>query len=256
VTTIPPTTVLFLGGNGHAGVRLAPARRALAGQGGPFALVDVPYAGFELRPRAASLDAFLEGVAASVETAGGGALVYGTGIGGLFFLCLRARGRLLDVPTVLQAPVLWGLEARWFPRLMRLPGAARFAHSLFGRRAFQDRFLVRYLRRPLSMEMRALFFAGYLRCTAFPDFFRWLTPALLRELEAAFRADPSKLDGIRFWWGAHDAVVSPEELKRTEAALGRAFPVRTFPEWGHYPYLDDPEGWVAALTEEVRAARA
>ena len=83
--------LIYLGGNGHCAARLAPARAALTALGEPFELIDVPYPGFEGRPRAADFEAFLAGVSGGIAGAGG-AILYGTGIGGLLALCLRARG--------------------------------------------------------------------------------------------------------------------------------------------------------------------
>src|SRR5262245_35563667 len=44
-----PRRVAFLGGNGHCASRLEPARRSLPPE---IALIDIPYPGFEGRPRA------------------------------------------------------------------------------------------------------------------------------------------------------------------------------------------------------------
>src|SRR5438067_21031 len=131
--------LIYLGGNGHCAARLAPARAALArltaaDQIAPFDLADVPYPGFEGRPRAPDLDRFLAAVSGSIETSGaaaGGAVLYGTGIGGLLALCLRARGEWLHVPLLLQAPILWGLERRLMPRVMRFGLARRALGWLF-----------------------------------------------------------------------------------------------------------------------------
>lgn len=258
--------VVFLGGNGHAGARLDPARQVLAGLAGsagspPFTLYDVPYPGFEGRPRAQSLDAFLAGVAASVaETAvrpDGGAgppLVYATGIGGLLALCLRARGELAGVPLLLQGPVLWGLERRLMPRVLRMGLAQAALRRAFASPRFQARFARKHFRRPPDGEMRTRFFEGYARCAALPDFFAWLTPALLRRLEADFAARPEVLRHVAVWWGERDTVVPARELAWTEAALGVAWPVRRFPAWGHYPMIDDPPGWVRALADAVETA--
>src|SRR5437588_686507 len=114
---------IFLGGNGHCQARLAPARAALARLGEPFSLIEPSLPGFDGRPRAANFDAFLDAVSAAIaaerEQTGGltprrspRLLLYATGIGGLTALCLRARGEHLDIPLLLQAPVLWGLEHR------------------------------------------------------------------------------------------------------------------------------------------------
>lgn len=232
--------VAFLGGNGHCAARLAAAR--------PFAsdleLDDVPYPGFEGRPRAGDLASFLDAVATSIAEP---PLVYATGIGGLLALALRARGALDGTPLVLQAPVLWGLERRLMPRLMRWRPAQRLVHRVFAARAFQARFVCRHFTRPLPAGLRTAFFEGYARCDALPDMFAWLTPPLLRRLERELVGRPGALDRITVWWGRQDRVIGSGELRFTRQALGVDWPLRTFPGWGHYPMLDEPEAWVAEL---------
>lgn len=260
--------MIFLGGNGHAAARLDPARRVLdelTGPGArpPFTIFDVPYPGFEGRPRAGSLDEFLAAVAESIrartgargeDEGAGRPLVYATGIGGLLALCLRARGELAGVPLLLQAPVLWGLARRLMPRVLRM-GPARTALRLaFASPLFQARFVRKHFQAPLASDMRARFFEGYARCGALPDFFAWLTPELLRRLEADFAARPEALRHVAAWWGGRDRVVPMKELAWTEAALGVTWPVRLFPAWGHYPMIDDPPGWVRALSDAVETA--
>ena len=261
--------VIFLGGNGHAAARLCPARRAraeLAGPGArpPVTLFDVPYPGFEGRPRAGSLDEFLAAVAERVraprtgareEDGGAGpSLVYATGIGGLLALCLRARGELADVPLLLQAPVLWGLARRLMPRVMRMGLAQVALRRAFASPLFQARFARKHFRAPLGPGMHARFFEGYARCGALPDFFAWLTPELLRRLEADFAARPEALGRISVWWGERDTIVPVRELAWTETALGVTWPVRLFPAWDHYPMIDDPPGWVRTLSDAVETA--
>ncbi|HEY1375561.1 MAG TPA: alpha/beta hydrolase [Gemmataceae bacterium] len=244
--------VVFFGGNGHAAARLAPARAALARAGSPFALREVEYPGFEDRPRAATFDDFLDALIPQVAEADGETLLHGTGIGGLIALCLRARGVAVGVPLLLQAPILWGLERRWFPRLMRL-GLAPLIGPVFRRRWFQRRFMRKQFLRPPPPELQAAFFAGYDRCTAAADFFRWLTPALLRRLERAFADRPAARNQVRVWWGRRDAVVSLDELEATPVAMRAGWPVRVFPDWGHYPMVESPEAWVEAVGNELAA---
>lgn len=246
--------VLFMGGNGHSAARLAPAQRVLARRSeAPFTLVDVPYPGFEGRPRAQSFDAFLDAVAAFItgQVEAGCVVVYGTGIGGLLALCLRARGQIRDVPIVMQGPVLWGLEKRLMPRVLRFRPAQALLLPLFATRPFQRRFAGKYFTRTPSDAVQQAFFDGYTRCTAAPDFFQWLTPALLRGLEHDFAAHPERLDNITMWWGTQDKVVGLQELRWTEAALGHAFPLKEFAAWGHYPLTDDVDDWVQTLAAEV-----
>lgn len=239
--------VLFFGGNGHCAARLAPAR-AQAAKEGTFELADVEYPGFEGRPRPRDLAAFLDGVAASVQGRGRAApatRAYATGIGALVALELRARGAL-DVPLVLQGPVLWGLESRWMPRLARAGLAPLLGHALrtpaFLRAAWRRHFL-----QPMPADRWRELVDGYRRCAITNDLFRWLDPAFLHALRARLMAQPALMERIEVWIGDGDRVVGLAEVRATERALGVTWPCRTFPGWGHYPMIDDPEGWVQAL---------
>lgn len=247
------TPVAFLGGNGHCAGRLAMARSSLQG----IEMDDVPYPGFEGRLRARSLDGFLATISRHLQAASPG-MVYALGIGGLLALCLRARGDLAGVPILMQGPILWGLERRWMPRLMRLGPAQVLLPRLFGSPAFQRRFTRKYFTHPPSPATQKAFFDGYARCAAAPDFFAWLNPGLLRSLERDLAARPEALDGIQIWWGGKDRVVTLQELEWTKEALGlgERWPVRVFPEWGHYPMIDDPAGWAGELRRAVAEAGA
>jgi hypothetical protein len=220
--------VAFLGGNGHCTARLTAAGEALARHG--IRLDEAAYPGFDGRPPAPDLDSFLDATLAGVSEA---PLVYATGIGGLLALCLRARGALRDRRLLLQAPVLWGLEQRKMPRLMRFAAARRTGLLIFATRLFQDRFVRQHFCRTLAPEERREFFAGYRRCRSFGDLFAWLGPPLLRTLESTFAADPAGLKHIEVWWGGRDRVVGLEELRHSETALGVRWPLQHFPDWGH-----------------------
>jgi Alpha/beta hydrolase family len=256
--------LIYLGGNGHCTARLAPAREALArlsanGAIAPFALVEAAYPGFEDRPRAADLDAFLDSIGTSVAKAvspGDAVVIYGTGIGGLLALCLRARGEWTDMPILMQAPVLWGLERRMLPRVMRLGLARRLLGRLFAWGWFQRRFARKQFERPLAPALRDAFFAGYAHCAALPDLFAWLTPALLRRLEQQCAARPAVLERIGVWWGGRDRVVNLRELAWTEQALMTRWPLRMFTTWGHYPMIDEAEEWVRSIADVLAAPDA
>ena len=239
--------VAFLGGNGHCAARVAVAGEALARRG--IRLDDAAYPGFDGRPAAPDFEAFLEAIRAGVSDA---PLVYATGIGGLLALCLRARGALRDRRLLLQAPVLWGLEHRRMPRLMRFAAARRAALWIFATPLFQAAFARRYFCRPLAAAERREFFAGYRRCPSFGALFAWLGPPLLRRLESSFAADPTGLTDVEVWWGGRDRVVGLDELRYAEAALGIRWPLQQFPDWGHYPMIDVPEVWADAIERRVR----
>jgi hypothetical protein len=177
------------------------------------------------------------------------ALVYATGIGAL--LALGVRARVSTPPLLLQGPVLWGLERRLMPRLLRRAPLRAAAARLFRLRAFQRRFWLRHVGLAWDDPVRAPFFDGYARCPAFADLFDWITPRWLDELAHGLRARAGALDDVRVWWGGRDTVVPPQELAATEHALGVRWPLRVFPEWGHYPMLAQPRGWVAALAQQL-----
>ncbi len=242
--------LLFFGGNGHCAWRLHHARAAAAALG--LTIDDVRYPGSSGRARAASLDDFLEAVADSAE---GEAPIYATGIGGLIALCLRARGRLRNRRLLLQAPVLWGLERRVMPRLLRSATVRGLARRAFALPPIQGALARRFFRRRLSFLERAQFFEGYLRSAGWVDLFAWLAPSVLRDLEARFSRNPAALEHVDVWWGKHDAVVTLDELRVTEKTLGLGWPLRVFTEWGHYPMIDEPGSWAAETAAWLRASR-
>lgn len=254
--------ILFFGGNGHSAARLTPAIQALATPGAPpMTLQSVPYPGFEGRPRASSFDTFLDEVAAAADALrappgepASSTILYATGVGGLLVLSLRAKGALRDVPALFQAPVLWGLERRLMPRVMRLGLAQIALRRAFASPFFQRRFTRKHFLHPPPEAVISDFFNGYAACAALPDFFDWLTPSLLRSLEARLKDDPSLLDKITFLWGERDTVVPPAEIAWTEQAIGHALPVLRFEGWGHYPMIDDPQAWVREVYRVATAA--
>jgi pimeloyl-ACP methyl ester carboxylesterase len=251
----PVVVVEHFGGNGHCDARVEGVVRALERTGGAIRLRDVSYPGFEGRPPAASLDEFLDGIAAArADATPPASAVAASGIGALIALTLRARGRL-EEPLFLQAPVLWGLERRRMPRVMRWRFPRALLTGLFRVPAFQRRFARKQFRAEPSPEFLSRFFAGYARCRAFGSLFTWFTPEHLRTLEGLFRAHPERLGRVEVWWGGHDAVVSEAELDATAAALGVRWPLRRVPDWGHYPMIDDPDGWVEVLRDALATAR-
>lgn len=239
--------VALLPGNGYAPVRVEPARAALAAAADPFELRAVAY------PAGDDFDAVLDRVARALEELAP-ASVHATGIGGLVALALRARGDLSVTPIVLQGAVLWGLERRRFPRLMRAPGMTGLLVRLLRLARIRRRFAAKHFEVEHAPDFLEAFFAGYGDADEFARWFRWLDASLLRRLERSFAERPEALDAIEVWWGARDAVVGLDELRITEAALGHRFPVREFESWGHYPMIDAPDEWVREVADGLETA--
>jgi hypothetical protein len=239
---------LFLGGLGHALCRLAPARTAARSFG--FDVKEVLYPGFEGRPASASIDEFLEAVEQQVDIyrlSHKRKLIHATGFGSLVALALRARGRFTDLPLLFQGAVPW--------QTVRAVGGqplvgARLCANL-RRPDYQARYVARHFQRPPGAgEVRA-FFSGFATCDIAEALFEWLTPGWLADLEGRLTARPEALEGIRVWLGGRDTLVHPSELDVTEAALGVRWPRVVVDDWGHFPYLDDPMGWVEAVHREI-----
>ena len=240
----------FFGGNGHADIRVQEAR-SIGLREGWFDLINVPY------PSARSFDDLLEQLGSSEwATRPEGGWIYATGIGALVALSLRSKGAIRDIPLVLQGGVLWGLERRWFPKIMRIGPMPRLLASAFRSSWIRAHFVDKHFRSTPSPEFVEQFFDGYDDADAFANWFEWLRPDLLRRLENAFRSDPSALDNIRVWWGEKDTVVGPEELRVTQSALGVDWPLETFPTWGHYPMIDDPLTWSREVGLVLASAEA
>lgn len=253
--TLRGSQVLFFGGNGHDPVRLDRARQVAQEAGGPQ-LVAVRYPGFEGRPAAADLEAFLEAVAEDVDQLQArrpAVALYATGIGALLLLALRAQGRARCPRVILQGPVLWGVGDRWLPTLVRAPLLRAAARRLVRASAFLEGVMTRVMTRPLRTWERRGLARGYRRCPAFADLFAWIHPAWLEQLARDLARRPEALDGVEVWWGDLDPVVGPAEQRAAEGRLGVRFPARHFPTWGHYPMIEDPEGWVDALRYSLQA---
>ena len=246
--------ILHLGGNGHASARLDRARVALAARCPMIELVDLAYPGFEGRPRARSLDNFLDATSRLADPRLARAPHRG----------LRLRDRRPDRPRLARPGGSWpalpaGLRGAGPlgpgdpdlpPRLMRIVparprpcSAPRSASGYFRRRFARKHFDVgarpghpgRVLRRlsPL-LGLRRLLPPGS-------------DPGYLRTLERDFALRPEALERITVWVGGLDRVVGLAEVRATERALGVRLPAVEFAGWGHYPMIDVPEEWADAL---------
>jgi len=235
---------LFLGGLGHALCRLAPARTAARSFG--FDVKEVLYPGFEGRAPSASIDEFLDSVEQQVDIyrlSHKRRLVYATGFGTLIALALRARGRFVDLPCVFQGAVPW----RTVRSVAGRPEVGAGLRANLKRPSYQARYVARHFQRTLEAGEARAFFSGFATCEINEALFGWLTPGWLADLEGRLAARTGALQGIVVWLGGRDTLVQPSELEATEAALGVRWPRVVVEDWGHFPYLDDPLGWIEAV---------
>ncbi len=239
---------LFLGGLGHALCRLAPARTAARAFG--FDVKEVLYPGFEGRPPSASFEDFLDNIESQVDVyrlSHARRLLVATDFGCLVALALRARGRFPDLPFVFLGAVPW--------RQVQTIGGQRAAgdrlRQLLRDGSVQARYVERHFQRPLPADAARAFFSGFGACEIQSELYDWLSPGWLADLEGRLAARPGALEGIAVWLGEEDRLVDVAELDATERALGVRWPRAAFEGWGHFPYLDDPLGWIEAVHEAL-----
>ncbi|MEZ6016763.1 MAG: hypothetical protein R3F49_16715 [Planctomycetota bacterium] len=235
---------LFLGGLGHALCRLSPARAAAREFG--FDVKEVLYPGFEGRAPTPDMEAFLDSVELQVDIyrlSHKRRLMYATGFGALIALALRARGRFVELPLVFQGAVPWRTARALAGR--RDTAAALRAH--LRQPDYQRRYTERHFQRTLEESEARAFFSGFSTCDLHETLFEWITPGWLADLEGRLAARPRALTGVTVWLGGRDTLVDPGELDAAEAALGTRWPRVTLEDWGHFPYLDDPLGWIEAI---------
>ncbi|MEM8709991.1 MAG: hypothetical protein AAGG01_03495 [Planctomycetota bacterium] len=236
---------LVLGGLGHSLFRLSRARATSRGVG--FDIKEVLYPGFEGRPPAASLDNFFEQVELQVDVyrlSHKKPLVYATGFGALVLLGLRARGRVRDLPSVIQGAVPWHWALR---ETGGDPARGEAARVSLTEPAQQEAFVVEHLHSPFDAEERKAVFGGFVTCTAMPDLYGWFDAGWLAWLEGTLAARPTAIDDISVWLGGEDTLIDEDEHDAAVRALGANWPLERAQSWGHFPYLDAPGPWVAAL---------
>ena len=239
---------LVLGDMGHALCRLSRARATCRPLG--FDVKEVLYPGFEGRPRADSLHAFFEAVELQVDIyrlSHGRPLIYATGFGALVLLGLRARGKVKDLPTVIQGTVPWLWAQQRVAGGTVNASAGEKARLSLSDPAAREAYVQKHIHSPMDLAERDAFFAGYATCTAFPDIYQWFNAGWLASLESTLAGRPPAIDHIQVWSCGEDQTIDEAENDAAERALGANWPSERADSWGHFPYLDTPGSWISAL---------
>lgn len=180
--------------------------------------------------------------------------LYGHGIGGSMLLEWAARGFALPNGQVFQpsqiilhAPIGASLQYRFFPKLMRPRLVRHFIHWLIYQPWLQSYWERKLFLDPtaIPLQQRNQFFTDYRNCTAFPIMFDLITPQWYNATQAQTKQLP-----LTLWWGEQERVVASQFVDYWRSGYPTA-DITIFPEWDHFPMLEQKESFIAALTKAI-----
>lgn len=225
----------LLGGNGSMHAWWDDARPHFRHKA-PVSL-ELPGFGANASPRYRNLE---ELAAALLEMTEPGQEIFAVGVNGLVVLhaLLRQPGHFQQV--YLLAPVGAFLWERSFVKLMRIRPLRHLIHFLLQHapRLFKRKFSSQNWTTAQYQRMGD----GYKACRAFPAYFDFVNA------RTALNFFETITDRIELIWGTRDAVLDEAQAAAWDSILARAELTFSFKQaWGHYPYIDDPEGFAAYM---------
>lgn len=175
--------------------------------------------------------------------------IFACGVNALVALQAQVRKPGHFSKLILLAPVGAFLWERGFVKLMSLKPMRSMIHFLLRRypKVFRKKFSAQRWTDAQYDRMGE----GYRKCRAFKAYFDFVKPwtalNLLEWVEGP----------VELIWGSRDAVLDARQIVAWDSILPRAeLRIQIREDWGHYPYIDDPEGFAAyaqAMPEGWRA---
>lgn len=215
--------------------------------------------GFEGRPLPPSQDVwalFIEALGRVVATAPDEQwILYGHGIGGSMLLEWAARdwilpnGKTFQPDQIIMHSIIGAsLQARWFPKLMKLYPMRRFIHWLIYQPALRPRWEKRLFLEPQNIPaaLRTRFFEDYRACAAFEVLFDLITPRWYKKVQAKTHKEP-----FYFLWGGQERVVAANFLDFWR----NDYPAAQFEvveDWDHFPMLETPKAFYHKLMDIIQ----
>lgn len=239
-------TVVAVHGNGGGSFRFSRLPDPLA-PGVELRAVDLPgFGGTPIGADVATLDDYGRHLRALLDDAPRPRVLLGHGIGGSLALsALQGHDAAAD-GLVLHAPVGADLDDRWFPRLMRPRPVRTAVKRAIAAPPTRWALRSRLFAPGVPPEFADHFLAEYRRCAAFELMFDLLTPEWFASLRPV--STPAVL-----LWGERDRVLRHGQADAFDPLVPGARR-RVVPAWGHFPMVDDPEGYadvVAGLAREL-----
>jgi pimeloyl-ACP methyl ester carboxylesterase len=167
-------------------------------------------------------------------------VLLGHGIGGSLALQMAQHYAPMLDGLILHAPVGAFLNARWFPRLMALPGARRAGQLAISSPLLRPLWRKALFTKPVPPAFADRFFEEYRQCANFSQMFDLITASWFDSLSPVQM--PSAL-----LWGARERVLAAGHAPAFQALLPGA-KLRIIDHWDHFPMIDQPEEYAQVVT--------
>ncbi|WP_035054441.1 PEP-utilizing enzyme [Andreprevotia chitinilytica] len=201
--------------------------------------VELPGFGNNPQPPCSSIAELADALLAQTQP---GQAIYGVGVNSLVVLHALVKQPRHFSRVILQSPVGAFLWERRLPKIMGWRPLRALAHWLVGH--YPQRFHRKFSTQRWTTAQYARMGDGYRRCRAFEPYWD------IMRADAALTLFDRIETPIELIWGQHDGVIPWEQAAAWEGVLCRAeLSVTLQPDWGHYPWIDDPAGfasWVEA----------
>lgn len=204
--------------------------------------LELPGFGDNPAPPCADLDAYAQALIDATEA---GHAIFAVGVNALLVLHALQRRPGHFSRSVLLAPVGAFLWQRSLPKLMSPRPLRALIHHLLSRRP--RLFAHKFSRQTWTEAQYQRMGAGYARCRAFIPYWDLVrADTALNLLE--WIADP-----VELVWGDQDNVLGVAQAAAWSAILARAdLSISLQTGWGHYPWIDDPQGFTSWLESGQR----
>ncbi|ETW99927.1 MAG: hypothetical protein ETSY1_13145 [Candidatus Entotheonella factor] len=238
-TAVQPLTIVAVHGNGGGASRFGRLHDHMPGNA-RFQAITLPgFADVPGDPSLRDLGDYARCVHRAAQASGPPCVVLGHGIGASIVLELIQRDTTGIDAIILHAPVGARLSARWFPRLMSLPGAREAGRQLFASRLARPLFKRLLFSQPVPDAIINRFFDEYRQCRAFSQMFDLITPAWFDTLR------PVHLPAALLW-GERERVLSLDQMQDYLALLPDCM-THTVPHWDHFPMLEQPGEYASTV---------
>lgn len=178
-----------------------------------------------------------------------GSEIFAVGVNGLVVLHALVREPEHFSKVSLLAPVGAFLWERRFVKLMSPRPVRSFIHFLLSH--FPRLFRRKFSAKTWTQAQYARMGEGYRKCRAFTTYFDIVQPENALDLFDRITAP------IELIWGTRDAVLGVDQAAAWDSILPRAALTITLkPDWGHYPYIDNPAGFAAWMEAHTAGFRA